>query len=232
MRLRGFLFVGVRFQLPEQNFDNLVVSVSTEWNKAEKAIKHAENVDGGVVNPAIFELRYAGRRLVEALAKRLDDEATAIALLRDAKFDCHRARHDAIDAATSKMAGDLNVAVEYLSAQIVMSNFPDFTTFYGDLLQVRQKIAESRENREQRDMIYETIESVDLDRLTQLYGRFRACEPLMNKAAEKEKAELEAIEERAKEAEDRADRESKKANFSLIIGAVGLVIGILGFWLE
>lgn len=190
-----------------EDFDELVKSVASEWNKAEKAIKHAENVDGEVVNPAIFELRYSGRRLVEALAVKDDDPTKAIALLRDAKFDCHRARHDAIDAATSKMAGDLNAAVEYLPASIVMQDFSEFSEFYGDLLNVREKIAESREDRENRDKIYDSIQATDLDRLVTLYNRFRACEPLMIQTAEKE---------------HRTERLNK------IFGWGGIVVGILG----
>jgi len=173
-------------------FDELISDIRKEWNKAEKAIKHAESIDGEVTNPSVFELRYAGRRLIEALDCRGQDEARSIALLRDALFDCHRARHDAIDAATSKMAGDLGVATEYLSATVLMQNFPDFSEFYAEMLTVRTLIAESRENRDNRDKIYETIETSKLDRLVDLYGRFRACEPLMLKAMEQEKADRKA----------------------------------------
>src|SRR5688572_5247091 len=89
--------------------------VSAEWNKAETAIKLAEQVNGEIINPAIYELRYAGRRLIEALeAASAGDRQEALSLLRDAHFDCMRSRHDATDAATSKIVSDLKIAVEYL----------------------------------------------------------------------------------------------------------------------
>jgi len=198
--------------MTDQVFFQLVNEMAQEWNKAEKAIKHAENVDGEVVNPAIFELRYAGRRFVEAHAKRISEMDMALSLLRDAKFDCHRARHDAIDAATSKMTGDLSAAVEFLSAKIVTQNFSEFTEFYGDLLSVRERIAESRENRENRDAIYESIQSVDLDRLVTLYNRFRACEPLLIETAN---------------AESRAERRSKLFGYGgLAIAAFSIIISV------
>lgn len=201
--------------MSEGDFDHLIKEVSDEWNKAEKAIKHAENVDGEVVNPAIFELRYSGRRLVEALAKRETDAELAVALLRDAKFDCHRARHDAIDAATSKMAGDLNAAVEYLPAKVVMGNFPDFSEFYAHLLEVRGKISESRENRDDRDKIYDSIQATDLDRLVTLYNRFRACEPLMIKTAEQEQ---------------RTERRNKLFGYGgLAVGIIGVIIALVTY---
>ncbi len=164
--------------MSDDRFDQLFLAIGLEWNKAKKAIKLAENIDGEVVIPAIFELRYAGRRLVEAWTSRSSDIDTSLALLKDAKFDCHRARHDAIDAATSKMVGDMNVAVEFLSAGVIIKLFPSFSEFYGSLLEVRERIAISREDRQNRDKIYDTIQNVDLDRLATLYRQFKSCEPL------------------------------------------------------
>ena len=200
--------------MAEQNFDELLASMSNEWNKAEKAIKIAENINGEVVIPAIFELRYAGRRLIEALAVRESNPDEAFSLLRDAKFDCHRARHDAIDAATSKMSGDLSVAVEHLTPRLLMKNFSEFTAFYGDLFAVRDKIAVSREDRMNRDAIYDTIQSVDLSNLSKLYFRFRACEPLMVAAAEQEAAD--------------ADETRQSAERSIWWGKVGVWVGVIG----
>jgi hypothetical protein len=175
--------------LSEDEFQEVLRQVCDEWNKAERAVKLAENVNGEIVNPSIFELRYAGRRLIEAFQKSESERQAAISLLRDAKFDCHRSQHDAIDAATSKMAGDLTVAVEFLPASIIMQNFPAFSDLYGGLNRVRQKVALSRENRDDRDAIYETIQSTDLPRLVALFENFKSCEDLMVKAAEKEAAE-------------------------------------------
>lgn len=198
-------------------FSQIIQEIASEWNTAEKAVKHAENVDGEVVFPAIQELRYAGRRLVDALAIQESDPMEAVALARDAKFFCHRARHDAIDAATQKMAGDLAVAVEYLSAGIIMEKFAKFPTFYRSLLKIRDRVAISRENREDRDKIYNTIQSVDLDKLVELYDEFRTCEPLIYAASEQEK-------------KDRR-RSERKGNIGIALGVLGIVIGFILWWI-
>jgi hypothetical protein len=75
-------------------------------------------------------------------------------LLNDAHFDCCRARHDAIDAATSKIAADIRIAIEKLKPDVVLKHFPKITELYKKLQNVRKKIAVSRENREDRDGIH------------------------------------------------------------------------------
>lgn len=67
-------------------FGEAVEEVCSEWNKAEKAIKSAEHVEGQVVNPSIYELRYAGRRIIEALTIQESDPEKALRLLSDAHF--------------------------------------------------------------------------------------------------------------------------------------------------
>lgn len=202
-------------------FDTLISSIRSEWNKAEKAIKQAEFIDGEVVNPAIFELRYAGRRLIEALDCKESDPQQSIALLRDSLFDCHRARHDAIDAGTAKMVGDLDAAIEFLGADIVMANFTDFSEYFGLLTEVRSLISESREDRQARDKIYAVIEIERFDRLVQLCGHFRACEPMIINAAEKRQAEREEIQqalESAQDDRDAAQNDRDKAVFHTKLG--------------
>jgi len=203
--------------MPTEEFQKIINETTKEWNTAEEAVKIAENIDGDVVIPAILELRYAGRRLVDALSMQETDTEEAIALARDAKFFCHRARHDAIDAATSKMAGDLAVAVEYLSAQVVMNHFSDFPTLYRNLLNVREKVAVSRKDRENRDLIYETIQTVDLVKLSEVYTDFRTCEPLMVQTAEKEKRETR--------------RNKIKGNAGLALGVFGIGVSVVLWFL-
>ena len=81
----------------------LLSEIVSEWNRAEQEIKRAEQLAGKAVTPAINELRYGGRRVIDALQgiANGDDPQKIQDLLRDACFDCHRARHDAIDASIS-----------------------------------------------------------------------------------------------------------------------------------
>ncbi|MCF1504248.1 hypothetical protein L0F51_10845 [Afifella sp. H1R] len=158
--------------------------VCDEWNRAEKAIKLAEQVNGEIINPAIYELRYAGRRIVEAIQRLPDGEdSEAIALLRDAYFDCSRARHDAIDAATSKIAADLAIAVDKLGPEAVLEGFPSFSKLKSRLDVTRRLISISREDRENRARIYETLENDHLTEIVEGYNEFTASEPILRRYA-------------------------------------------------
>ena len=85
---------------------SLFADIQREWNAAEESIKRSEQIALDVSIPAISELRYAGRRLVDAMdiAQNGGNAQKVTAVLEDARFCCHRARHDAVDAALSKIA--------------------------------------------------------------------------------------------------------------------------------
>lgn len=154
-----------------------VLAIVSDWNKAESAIKYAEQVNLKVVDPAIYELRYAGRKIIEAVQCAELDQEKSKALLLDARMDCLRARHDAIDAATSKIIVDLDIGIKSLGASRVLNLFPQWGEVRQQLSNVRSKIAVSRENRNDRDALYETIQAVDLPQVIGLYETFKSHEP-------------------------------------------------------
>jgi len=142
-----------------------LASLEVHWNLAEKAIKQAEQINAEIVNPAIYELRYAGRRLVEAMPKLDSDPDSAKKLIEDAIFDCCRARHDAIDAATSKISADFRISIKKIGPKNLLQYFPKFTEIFAILQDTRRKIVESRGNRDNRDEIYKTIQESDMVQL-------------------------------------------------------------------
>ena len=162
-----------------------------EWNSAERAIKIAEQVNGEIINPSIYELRYGGRRIIEAFELMRDgrfEEAGSI--LKDAHFDCCRARHDAIDAATTKMTSDLDIALKKLGATPIIQAFPDYSNLVGMLVETRQKIAVSRENRDDRDAIYKSIVNDNLVTIAQKFNMFQANEDVIIAHARSERRKL------------------------------------------
>jgi hypothetical protein len=193
----------------QEDIDSALEELRKQWNKAENAIKIAEQVNGKIVNPAIYELRYSGRRIVEALAAQKHDKNAAKKLIDDAIFDCCRARHDAIDAATSKIAADLKIATKRLGAKNILQNFPQYSELASMIDGIRSRIAVSRENREDRDAIYESIEAADLPAVVKVYNRFTSSEPLMIQAA-------------------RSDR--LFIGISLTIGAIGAIASIIALF--
>lgn len=154
--------------------------ICAEWDEAEKAIKLAEQVNGEIINPAIYELRYGGRRIIEAFSLLASDETdSAKKKLSDAHFDCCRARHDAIDAATSKIVSDLDIALERLGPKAIVECYPDYTSVVTRLGKVRGLVAISRENRDDRDAIYASIQADELPELVEKYREFRASEKML-----------------------------------------------------
>jgi hypothetical protein len=140
----------------------ILKSIQDEWNKAEEDIKTAEMVVQNIVIPAIKELRYGGRRVIDVLMAitgnpENPDHDRITALLDDARFDCHRARHDAIDAATAKIAADLEIMVEKLGCESILPAFPSFPSLYRNLTDIRDQICKSRRNRDNREAIYSVI---------------------------------------------------------------------------
>jgi hypothetical protein len=180
------------------NFDDeyavIVADIMAEWNKAEADIKTAEMVVSKIGLPSVKELRYAGRRLVEAFALIFKDQDGASkekikALLEDARFDCHRARHDAVDAATAKIAADMEIMAKQLGYDAILPTFPQFPHLTKKVIFVRSKIIESRKNREDRDAIYSVIESVDLPELVSSFNELISHEQIMVAIAKKRRAE-------------------------------------------
>lgn len=173
-------------------YGELIAEICEHWDIAEEDIKLAEQVSHKVVFPAVKELRYAGRRIIEALNKartgKPKDEINS--LLQDAQFNCLRARHDAIDAATAKIAIDLEIATDKIGYDAILSAMPSFAELHGLLNKIREKVRESRKDRENRERIYELIENTDFKALVKKYRSFQEAEPIMKKIAAKRRQRM------------------------------------------
>lgn len=166
--------------------------IQAEWDRAEEDIKLAEQVGNAVVFPSIKELRYAGRRIVDMIVVMLEhpeDQKKIDDLLADARFDCHRARHDAVDAATADIAAQLVVMVKHLTYEAILPAYPEFPALYRDLRSARDRIAGSRGKRKDREAIYSAIEATDLVKLVGQYNDLMACEPIMKTVAKSQRRE-------------------------------------------
>lgn len=175
------------------NFDDykaILNEIRAEWNQAEEDIKLAEQVCDEVVLPAIKELRYAGRRIVDALNEMAGErqEKRISEYLQDAKFDCHRARHDAIDAATSRMQVTLKLMADKLSKNVILKACPDFAKFWGQLSEANDTIVQTRgPNRENRDQLYAGLEQINFKQLVGDFGKIQRAEPIMIALAREDK---------------------------------------------
>ena len=163
----------------------LVQKICAEWNRAERAIKISEQVLGEDPFPPIKELRYSGRRVVEALQAIEENkpQETVLELLQDAYFDCLRAKHDAIDVAVNEIAGRLRFAERDLSLRSVVKAFPKFPKLVELLSEIEKSIADSRQNRSSRDEVYNDIQE-NFDGIITLYDEFKSSEEVMLKIAD------------------------------------------------
>ncbi len=171
------------------SYQSILADIRAEWDQAEKDIKLAEQVCGEVVIPSIKELRYAGRRIVDALNEMAadGDEGRARTYLQDAKFNCHRARHDAIDVAISKIAITLDLMSDKLGYDAILKVYPGFSEFFEQLSSTREKIVESRANRENREALYSDIENIEFQKLVIEFGKLQRAEPIMKSIAKKQR---------------------------------------------
>jgi hypothetical protein len=165
----------------------ILADIQREWDLAEEGIKRCEQVSRGAIIPAIKELRYAGRRIVDALNKahKGGTEQEVRALLEDARFNCHRARHDAMDAALDIMALDFDNLTKRLGYDAVIQAYPEFQSLYRDFANARKQIAISRGDRENRNVIYETISNIDFPDIADRYADLVTCKPIALAASAK-----------------------------------------------
>lgn len=165
----------------------ILADIQREWDLAEESIKRCEQVARGAIIPAIKELRYAGRRIVDALNKghKGGNEQEMRALLEDARFNCHRARHDAMDAALDVMAMDFDNLTKRLGYDAVIQAYPDFQSLYRDFAHARKLIATSRGDRENRNAIYELISNIEFPDISDRYADLVTCKPIALAASAK-----------------------------------------------
>jgi len=100
----------------------LFANARQEWNTAEETVKAAEQICGDAVIPSVKEFRYAGRRLIDAFeALEGGDLPKANGFLQDAVFNCHCARHDAIDVSVAIIASNLSVAIKKIGYRNILN---------------------------------------------------------------------------------------------------------------
>lgn len=153
--------------------------VSVEWDKAEKLMKLAEKVRAEVVLPSVNELRYAGRRLVDAWLMFADAEVDEAkrkefdGYVKDAVFRCHCAQHDAIDATVLFVQSALNQYESDFGLGPLTQHFPDVADLRLSLAEAGDLIVSSRGNRGQRAADYDQLAATHLPTITLTYRKIQ-----------------------------------------------------------
>ena len=141
------------------------------WDETEAIVKRAEHINHDMIIPAVSELRYAGRKLVDYLsALRCElDSQTINSHLDDFTQCCIRARHDAIDALVSYVVEYLENLEDEVGANIVESFLPDYKAYKVCLRESVNLIISSRKERKNRNNLYSEINSNYVDKIVESF---------------------------------------------------------------
>lgn len=140
-------------------------------------MKETELITGGVYTPSIKELRYAGRRLADALREFRKPDGNFVKArddLIEARENCRKARDDAIDDARATIVTELDALVEKGELHNVLKAFPKYEEFRSAIRAVDEAIIKSRHDRNQLDQIYFDIFKNNLPILKAFYQDFSA----------------------------------------------------------
>jgi hypothetical protein len=167
------------------DYEQILTEIAAEWGVAEEEIKLAEQIHKKVVFPAIKELRYAGRRLADALAaiSRNDPPKEILEYLADARFGCHCARHDVIDASILKIAIDLDLMLDKLGPEAVLIAYPQYAELVRRVQATQYDIAVARKKRDERRDIYQEIQKAAFPDLVREFNKLKSSETLMKRIA-------------------------------------------------
>lgn len=190
------------------NFLSEIASLCEEWNRAEEWIKRCETINGEVLMPSINELRYAGRRIVDACqARHCNDTETARTHIAEARQNLIKARHDVVDAIVAFISDGANERRRRLGADNLQKHFSEYGALFGLLKTMLETTALSRADRTRRDEMYETMMSTDLPRLQNLYRAMEESLPAIERNIKKEK---------------------ERNFYFLLFGIAGFVVGVIG----
>lgn len=196
-----------------------LADIAHEWNKAEKLIKQAERLRGEVVQPSVNELRYAGRRLVDALQESLKpdgDQAKFDGFITDCQMRCLCAQHDAVDASVLFIQKVIKEYEDEFGLGLMIEKFPWLADTRARLAEMDDIIIDCREKRGTRCEGYDQLADDHLPALVldirRLLTNRQALEELVSEKAER----------------DARDAGRFKINIYMAIGLA--VLGLLGGW--
>lgn len=137
--------------------------LAAHWNQIEDRIKEVEQIRAKVVIPAINELRYAGRKFIDAwglYAKENRSEQDLLDMQKCivvAEQYLMNADHDAIDAGLSFIYKNLGVVTKRYKVAKIAAHVPDLLAALDEVDENRPKIIASRRDRTKRNEIYNSI---------------------------------------------------------------------------
>jgi hypothetical protein len=166
--------------------DRLFADLIAQWNIAERRIKKAEQVGGEeAVASAIFELRYAGRKVIDCLHLLLDKDLGDPNIyelicrnLAESIEDCVKAKHDSIDAMVDFITIWFDELEKRIGTTEMVRIFPEYLGVVSRIAIIQDNIVESRGNRlsNNRDSVYDNVENDDYEKLLKLFNKMKTSQ--------------------------------------------------------
>jgi hypothetical protein len=169
--------------LPDQ-LHKYIPEYSSEWFKAEEALKSFERLSTTVLMASVQELRYAGRRFAQVLntchqrnGSLSTDEISALEVhLVEAIQNCIKARHDAIDASVQFVHKRMNTLAQAVGILEVRAHFPHFNLLEQEIKEIDKKIVAARADRRNLDANYAAILTEHGAKLVDFYEKLSQSE--------------------------------------------------------
>lgn len=201
-------------------------SLVAEWDRAEGLIKEAERIRAQVVMASVNELRYAGRRLIDAkaMSECVDspdfDPVAFRSNIQEAIYFCHRAQHDAIDAVVLYVQKILDRYEAEFGYSLLAEQYPPYFKIRASLQEANDLIAQSREKRTDRVNIYKRLASDHYAEMLKHYYTLRSNEVVLTKLYEGKLAQRALLE--------KSSKRSTLYQFFLVVagGLLGLLANI------
>ena len=161
---------------PSDIMDELLI-VSRLWGEAEKTIKLSEKLSGEALIPAINELRYTGRSMTNAITAYYgtesgsDKDQEIKRHLTEARENCRRADHDAVDGIIFYIEKRLGELESFVGPSIVATFFPEYTETIKKINQVSENMTKARDGKQDSmEKSYEEIKQGLLPDIIDFYS--------------------------------------------------------------
>lgn len=158
---------------------------AAHWNFIERRLKEAEQITTKVVTPAINELRYAGRQIVDAWAIYASNPPDGSEVHRDclnrvtvAQQYLLNADHDITDGVGLWLNIRITSAIEEFGFGFLTKHIPQFEELDRQLKELQDIVATSRQNRALRVAEYRRAADHLIPNLLQLFQMITVAEEI------------------------------------------------------
>jgi hypothetical protein len=160
-------------------------AMAARWNDIEERMKTVELMRGETVIACVNELRYTGRRIVDALLLIAEEksEGENFQKISDhllvAESYLNNADHDLTDAVVLFVGIRAKRVLELHGIEKIKKNIPDCDSFLDDLEKARSIVISSRGKRETREARYQELAKIYVPRLIDFESKLASCPELI-----------------------------------------------------